>query len=81
MTRAAIQALLGAALVLTLLALAGCKRDQGPPAVQSVDGIYTDAETGCQYFARVLSGHRYEPFTPRIAADGKAHMGCRITQP
>ena len=37
-------------------------------------GVQTDAETGCQYLMRERGG-----LTPRIAPDGRTHMGCRAT--
>jgi hypothetical protein len=33
---------------------------------------YQDRETGCMY----LSTSQLNSLTPRIAADGKTHMGC-----
>lgn len=33
---------------------------------------YIDSETGCQYLSVYKS-----PLTPRIAADGRSHMGCK----
>jgi len=38
--------------------------------------FYVDAETGCQYL-----GASSDSITPRIAADGKTHMGCKGAQP
>jgi hypothetical protein len=35
-------------------------------------GLYEDAMTGCQYLSAGLSG-----ITPRMARDGKTHLGCR----
>lgn len=35
--------------------------------------VFLDASTGCQY----LSTHTSGSLTPRIAADGKTHMGCK----
>lgn len=83
MTRAALQALLGAVLVLTVLALAGCRRLDvlQAEAQQRQAAIYVDQETGCEYFAHLESGPRFIPTTPRIATDGKTHMGCKAVQP
>ena len=38
--------------------------------------IDTDPETGCEYITRHNDG-----ITPRIAADGKTHMGCKGALP
>jgi hypothetical protein len=40
--------------------------------------LYADPDTGCQYLMRDGSS---AAFTPRIAADGKTHMGCKGVQP
>ncbi len=64
---------------LAMLALAGTASAQPAtrapyPALPS-DGyltFFTDGETGCQYLSR--DGRA---LTPRIAADGKTHMGCK----
>jgi hypothetical protein len=39
--------------------------------------VFLDDVTGCQY----LSTHSSAALTPRIAADGKAHMGCKAVTP
>ena len=39
--------------------------------------LYTDRVTGCDY----LSTGDTKALTPRIAADGKTHMGCTGTKP
>lgn len=39
--------------------------------------VYLDQVTGCEY----LSTHMAAALTPRIAADGKTHMGCREVRP
>ena len=39
--------------------------------------VFLDDATGCQY----LSTHTSAALTPRIAADGKTHMGCRAVAP
>lgn len=38
--------------------------------------LYTDRVTGCDY----LSSGDAKALTPRIAADGKTHMGCKAVQ-
>lgn len=82
MSRAASKAPLGPIAVCAVLALTGCKRAEvvAAEAAQKRAYTYTDPDTGCEYFAHMLSGSvsgpRLEPFTPRIADDGKAHMGC-----
>jgi hypothetical protein len=39
--------------------------------------LYRDILTGCEYLSSAHDG----ALTPRIAADGKAHMGCtRVAQ-
>lgn len=35
--------------------------------------VFADQTTGCQY----LSTHTSTGLTPRIAVDGKTHMGCK----
>jgi hypothetical protein len=55
--------------------LAGCsmKDDSDPPDGISGMTPLTDNATGCQYLARgAIFG---ESIIPRIAADGKTHMG------
>lgn len=37
--------------------------------------VYTDNQTGCQYVTESRG------LTPRIAADGKTHMGCKAVAP
>lgn len=39
--------------------------------------VYLDEVTGCEY----LSTHLANSLTPRIAADGKTHMGCKAVAP
>ena len=66
---------------LVLAALAGC----GNPRTSDADAaenayapvLYTDHVTGCDY----LSTGQTQSLTPRIAADGKTHMGCKGAQP
>ncbi len=57
--------------------LAGCsmKDDTDPPHGWSDMDLLQDNATGCQYLSREHS------MTPRIAADGKTHMGCNGAQP
>lgn len=67
-------------LILTvLLACAGCmKRTGGEGVGRGMSGdplLYKDTTTGCEY----LSDGR--GLTPRIAADGKTHMGCKAVTP
>ena len=40
--------------------------------------IYQDKATGCQY---VAADSLHSALTPRIASDGKTHMGCKDAQP
>lgn len=74
-----ILAVLGGVLALVL---SGCmKRDQSLGAVKTMKPsanslfVLIDSDTGCQY----LSAYA-EAITPRIAADGKTHMGCKGAQ-
>jgi hypothetical protein len=39
-------------------------------------GLYRDSVTGCEYLVSV----NHYALTPRIAADGKTHMGCKGVQ-
>jgi hypothetical protein len=78
MTNAAGRALIGLVAVLALLALcAGCEphRDpKSPNASIAILSSYTDEFTGCQYIGQRNSS---AGITPRIAADGHSHMGCK----
>jgi hypothetical protein len=67
-------------LMLTVL-LTGCgmRDDTDPPNGLSGMGLFTDNGTGCQYLG-YGSGHNGKALTPRIAADGKTHMGCKGAQ-
>lgn len=72
------------ALVCVLVALvSGCGPTTGdkPKAVgepfQLDPVLYRDQVTGCQY----LSTSGLYTLTPRIAADGKTHMGCKAVAP
>jgi hypothetical protein len=63
---------------LAMLALAGCgdmdSTDNHVEGKQSGFTLLIDHGTGCQYLeSRTL--------TPRIASDGKTHMGCRDAAP
>jgi hypothetical protein len=58
--------------------LAGCEsaadsrtKQQNPDAMDPV--LYRDRATGCEY----LTTGQFNTLTPRIAADGKTHMGCK----
>jgi hypothetical protein len=76
----------GAVLVFVAAYLAGAKNDGTPQsapapipgaATRYLPYVFLDDATGCQY----LSTHTSAPLTPRIAADGKTHMGCKGAQP
>ena len=64
---------------LAMLALAGCAIDDTD---NHADGKWSgltpliDHGTGCQYLSVGWSS-----ITPRIASDGKTHMGCRDAAP
>lgn len=60
---------------LALSTLAGCSN---AGASQGQLDIYTDYETGCQYLDH---NSAYRALTPRIASDGKSHMGCKDAKP
>lgn len=73
------------AICLVLAALAGCEPAAQPgdrPPITKASNwdmvIHMDPETGCQYLRLMNSGRE---LTPRIAADGKTHMGCKGAQP
>jgi hypothetical protein len=69
------------AICLVLAALAGCEiapDPQSPNASVAILSAYTDEYTGCQYIGQRSSN---AGITPRIAADGKTHMGCKGTAP
>jgi hypothetical protein len=71
------------AICLVLAALTGCSPTTGdkPDGEQKplpLDPIlYADRVTGCEY----LGSRDDHGITPRIAADGKTHMGCKGAQP
>lgn len=71
--RLAALAVLGAILAVLL---AGCSKDDTDPAIgrSGMDPL-TDNATGCQYL------YRRHAMLPRIAADGKTHMGCKAVAP
>jgi len=66
--------------------LTGCEQTSAPrpmPDAPQLDGyvtlsMYIDSATGCQYLGQRSSS---AGITPRIAADGKTHMGCKGAQP
>ena len=65
------------ALGMVPLAIVGCaKDDTDPPNGRSGMDLFTDAATGCQYLGFGV-GTNGKAITPRIAADGKTHMGCK----
>lgn len=66
------RALLGLILVVAVLAMcAGCDRSSATRDTNFDLFVYTDKATGCQYLTESRG------LTPRIAADGKTHMGCK----
>jgi hypothetical protein len=68
------------ALVIVLMAsfaLSGCKARTDETGKGWNPAVYQDRVTGCEYLA---SGESSDALTPRIAADGKTHMGCREVQ-
>jgi hypothetical protein len=73
-SRFAGKALLGAVVVLTILATAeGAVRDKLYMWDANNDMyLWTDPDAGCQYLVT-----RHGGMLPRIAADGKTHMGCK----
>lgn len=62
--------------------LSGCARKDPEPevSVQTAGwlNVETDDATGCQYLGKHNSS---AGITPRIAADGKSHMGCKEAHP
>ncbi|WP_371767525.1 hypothetical protein [Massilia sp.] len=69
---------LGLILAVAICALCtGCEpvRDpQSPNTTVTILSVYTDEFTGCQYIGQRNSS---AGITPRIAADGRTHLGCR----
>jgi hypothetical protein len=76
-------ALTRTAICLVLATLAGCGPTTGDKPgdeqrPQALDPwLYKDRATGCEY----LTSREDRALTPRIAADGKTHMGCKGAQP
>lgn len=66
---------LAAALVVLVILVAGCKRAEGSAPVDL--NTHTDIYTGCQYVTHAAG----TAISPRIAADGKTHMGCKGVAP
>jgi hypothetical protein len=70
-------------LILAVL-LAGCDEmaadgnNTGPHGYNQPVYMYQDKATGCQY---VSADSEHSALTPRVAADGKTHMGCKGGQP
>lgn len=70
-------------LMLWMALLGGCNEAPAPPSseVRPIPGtgigfapfVWMDTATGCEY----LSTNTSAALTPRIAADGKTHMGCK----
>ena len=59
--------------------LAGCTQRTGGVLSDRVNDphLLVDHETGCEY----LSSPSGSGMVPRIAADGKTHMGCKAVAP
>lgn len=72
-------------LILILAALlAGCSSSADNKPAAGVDDryetnfwLYKDLETGCEYVSNRSSN---SGLTPRIAADGKTHLGCKAAK-
>lgn len=67
------------ALILAAL-LAGCgptTKEVGAGAAGQDPMVFADRVTGCEY----LTTQDRVTLTPRIAADGKTHMGCKAVKP
>ena len=54
--------------------LAGCAKTSNDNSAYD-PAVYMDRATGCQYLAPGLDSRA--SLTPRTAADGKTHKGCR----
>lgn len=71
------------ALGMVPLAITGCgpttgTHESGEEKRTELDPwLYKDRATGCEY----LTSRNEHSLTPRIAADGKTHMGCKAVQP
>lgn len=63
------------ALLVAAISYATPYDDSDSPPFRSGFAIKTDALTGCQYLVRFFTSH------PRIAADGRTHLGCREARP
>jgi len=64
-------------LILAVL-LAGCAKTASSDRTYDPT-MYMDRVTGCQYLSP--GGSDRSALTPRIAADGKTHMGCKAVKP
>jgi hypothetical protein len=68
----------------TLSLLTGCAKREVQAQERNAEAeqtrytpiLYVDEKTGCEYLSADGGG-----ITPRIAADGKSHMGCKGVQP
>lgn len=75
-----------ALILLAAILSAGCDRfsdrdnSDMPDGRRSGFNVFTDGLTGCQYIGFGL-GYQGKALTPRIAADGKTHQGCRGAKP
>lgn len=71
------KALLGLLVVCAVLSMAGCGPTTDPESQKRIGSLkpwlYKDTVTGCEY----LSTRNEYGLEPRIAADGKTHMGCK----
>lgn len=81
--RTASKALVACVAILAVLVLAGCPRRAEVIAAEAAAQkrpydwmIIPDAATGCEYVVYAGKG-----ITPRIAADGRTHMGCTRGEP
>lgn len=65
-----------------LFLLSGCVKRDDTDSQDGISGmgLFTDHGTGCQYLGYGV-GSSGKALTPRIAADGKSHLGCKGTQP
>lgn len=61
-------------LIMIVVLLSGCAPRAGDTTSDPYDPVlYVDRVTGCNY----LSTGETKSLTPRIAADGQSHMGCK----
>lgn len=73
--------MLGILVWLGYLAVTTPDKPQSPPPPAPAPGagiayapfVFVDGDTGCQY----LSTHMSAGLVPRIAADGRTHIGCK----